>query len=85
MKFNLPEELSQKTVESRLKPGRKIFVARPGPVSAMVTVEAHVVEAILQLAMMRQPITPNVALEFMYDLVKGTVVESDIYQWKKNI
>jgi hypothetical protein len=85
MQFNLPEELPQKTVESKLKPGRKIFVAHPWPVSAMVTIEAHVLDAILQLAMMRQPITPNVALEFMYDLVKGTVVESDIYQWKKNI
>jgi hypothetical protein len=75
MKLNLPEELSQKTVENCLKPGRKIFVAHR-PVSAMVTVEAHVIDAILQLAMMSQSITPKVALQFMNDLVKGTVVES---------
>jgi len=38
-------------VESRLRPRRKVLVANPGPVSPMVSVELHVVDWILQLAL----------------------------------
>jgi len=42
-----------KSVESRLRPKRKVLVGNPGPVSPMVVVKVHVVDWILQLAAMR--------------------------------
>ncbi len=51
--------LDYKSVESRLRPGRKVLVGNQGPVSPMVTVEVHVVDWILQLAAMRQPVTKD--------------------------
>jgi hypothetical protein len=54
-RYDLPEVLDYKSVESRLRPGRKVLVENRGPVSPMIGVEAHFVDWILQLALIRQP------------------------------
>ena len=61
-KFDLPDDilLSKDTVMSHLKPGRKLLVAHHGPVSPMVAIEAHLIDLILQLASMQQPIMPKI-------------------------
>ncbi len=82
-KYDLPDVLDYKSVESRLRPGRKVLVGNRGPVSPMVTVEAHVVDWILQLAAMRQPVTPKMALQLINSIIKGTGVEDMVCEWKK--
>jgi hypothetical protein len=70
-------------VESRFRPGRKVLVGNRGPVSPMVTVEAHVFDWILQLAAMRQPVTPKMALQLINSIIEGTGVEDKVREWKK--
>jgi hypothetical protein len=70
-------------VESRLRPRRKVSVANPGPVSPMVSVEAHVADWILQLASMRQPVTLKMALQLINSMVEGTEVQEKVCEWKK--
>jgi hypothetical protein len=68
-KYNFLDVLDYKSVESRLRLGRKVMVGNQGPVSRMVTVEAHVVDWILQLAAMRQPIIPKLSLQLINSMV----------------
>lgn len=82
-RYDLPDVLDYKSVESRLRPGRKVLVANPGPVSPMVSVEAHVVDWILQLASMRQPVTPKMALQLINSMVEGKEVQEKVREWKK--
>ncbi len=49
----------------------------------MVTVEAHVVDRILQLAAMRQPVTPKMAHQLINSMVEGTEVKEKVHEWKK--
>ena len=82
MKFDLPVPLLREVIRSRIREGRKLLVAHPGPVSPMVSVEAHLLGAILQLATMRQPIMPKIALEFINSMVQGMTTEKEIIEWK---
>ena len=49
----------------------------------MVSVEAHVVDWILQLASMRQPVTPKMALQLINSMVEGKEVQEKVREWKK--
>jgi len=48
----------------------------------MVSVEAHLLDATLQLVTMRLPVTPKIALEFINSMVQGTIIEMEIIEWK---
>jgi hypothetical protein len=82
-RYDLPDVLDYKSVESRLRPGRKVLAANPGPVSPMVSLEVHVVDWILQRASMRQPVTPKMALQLINSMVEGTEVQEKVCEWKK--
>jgi len=82
MKFDLPVPLSREVICSRIREGRKLLITHPGPESPMVSVEAHLLDAILQLATMRQPIMPKIALEFINSIVQGMTTEKEIIEWK---
>ena len=82
MKFDLPVPLLREVVCSRIREGRKLLIAYPGPVSPMVSVEGHLLDAILQLATMRQPIMPKIALEFINSMVQGTTTERKLLSEK---
>ncbi len=79
-RFDLPDVLDYKSIESRLRPGRKVLVGNRGPVSPMVSVEAHVVDWILQLASMRQPVTSKMVLQLINSMVEGTEVKKQVIE-----
>jgi hypothetical protein len=82
--FNLPEDsISKETVQSRLRVGRNLMVAHPGPNSPMIAIESYLVDMLTTLAAMRQPVTPAVALEMINSMIQGTVTESEVREWKK--
>ena len=49
----------------------------------MRAVEAHLLDIIQQLAAMHQPITPTEAIELAISLVRGTVTEQEMKNWKQ--
>ena len=61
-KFKIPNDVSSSkaTVISCQKPGRKLLITHHGPVYPMVATEAHLINLILQLASMQQPIMPKI-------------------------
>ncbi len=84
--FDLPEDsISKETVQSRLKAGRNLMVAHPGPNSPMTAIESYLVDMLTTLAAMRQPVTPDVALEMINSMIQGTVTESKVREWKKKV
>ena len=76
--LHTPDKISKEIVRTRLRNGRNIMVAHRGPVSPMIKVEAYLVEVILSLSAMRQPVTPPIALELINSAVKGTATEQQI-------
>ena len=84
-KFDIPEEISlcKDTMMSHLKPGRKLLVVHHGPVSPMVSIKAYLIDLILQLAYMQQPIMPKIFLAFMNSMVQGTITANEIVECKK--
>ena len=82
MKFDLPVPLLREVIHSRNREGGKLLIVHHGPVPPMVSVEAHLLDAILQLVTMRQPITPKIALEFINSMVQGTATDKEIIEWK---
>jgi hypothetical protein len=84
--FDLPEDsISKETVRSRLRAGRNVMVAHPGPNSPMIAIESYLVDMLTTLAAMRQPVTPAVALEMINSVIHGTVTESEVREWKKKV
>ena len=49
----------------------------------MRAVEVHLLDVILQLTVMHQPIMPTEAIELANSLIKGTVTEQEVLSWKK--
>ena len=61
------------------------MVAGHGHVSPMVHIESYFLDVILQLDVMRQPVTPAIALEIINSMIKDTTIEVQIVEWKKKI
>jgi len=58
------------------------LVAKCGLVSPITAVKAHLLDVMLQLAVMRAPIMPKIGLEIANSMVKGTITEAQIVEWK---
>mmetsp|Transcript_8799 Transcript_8799/g.12803 ORF Transcript_8799/g.12803 Transcript_8799/m.12803 type:complete len:342 (+) Transcript_8799:694-1719(+) len=72
--------VTKETVRSRLKPQRKLMVANTGVVSPMVRMEGYFVDIFLTLGAMRQPSNATEGLQIINSMIKGTVIETDIYK-----
>ena len=84
-KFDLPEDVSLNvdTIHTRTShEHRKLLVAKRGPVSPIAAVEAHLLDVMLQLAVMRAPVEPKIGLEIANSMLKGTITEAQIVEWK---
>jgi len=83
--FNLPPKymVTKETVRSRLKPQRKLMVANTGVVSPMVRMEGYFVDIFLTLGAMRQPSNATEGLQIINSMIKGTVTETEVLEWKK--
>ena len=55
-----------------------------GQESPLAPIEPIIVEIILQMARIRQCLTPSRALRLVNDLIDGTKIQQDLIQWKKN-
>ena len=84
-KFNLMKDvnLPKGTIHSMLQGNQKLLVAHPGPESHMRAVVVYLLDIILQLAAMHQPINPIEAIELTNSLIKGTLSEQEVLSWKK--
>ena len=56
-----------------------------GQVSQLERIEPIIVNIIVQLAQMRQCLTPNKELILVNSLIAGTRIQSELVQWKKTI
>ena len=86
IKFNLllkDVNLQREQFIQGFKGNWKLLIAHLGPESPMRAVEVHLLDIILQLAVMHQPITPMEAIELANSLIKGTVTEQEVLSWKK--
>jgi hypothetical protein len=82
-KFSLSEgSLNIKTLLTRVKRG-KLTCSGRGRVSPMIALEAHFLDALLQLAAMRQPVTTKQALQLINSMVTTTNLKQSIIAWKK--
>ncbi len=70
------------TVLTRLKSKRKPTTAGKGNVSPLIALEAHFLDIILQLAVMRQPLTPSGAIQLINSLVETSYFQREIIEWK---
>jgi len=59
------------------------MVAGCGHVSPMVHIKSYFLDAILQLAVMRQPVTLTIALEKINSMIKDMTIEAQIVECKK--
>ena len=51
----------------------------------MVHIESYFLDVILQLAVMRQPVIPTIALKIINSMIKDTTIEAQIVEWMKKI
>jgi hypothetical protein len=63
-----------------LKLNRKIIAAGKGNVSKLIALEAHFLDIILHLALMRQPLTPHGVISLINSLVERSDLHHDIMQ-----
>jgi len=54
-----------------------------GQVSQMQKIEPTIVEIILQMARIRQCLTPSTGLQLVNSLIKDTTTQKDLLEWKK--
>ena len=54
-----------------------------GKISPLQRMEPTVVEIILQMARIRQCLTPSKGLQLINSLIKGTQLQKDLIAWKK--
>jgi hypothetical protein len=82
-KYSLEEgSISKHTILMRLREERKTVTGGQGHVSPMIGVEVHLVDVILQLASMRQPLTATAALNLINSMVEKSKVEKEVIEWK---
>ena len=81
---DLPKNLPMKDkCKAHLWKGRKLLVVHWGKVSPMSWVEVHLVDVIMTMALMQQPITPKLGIVFTNSMVEGTDAEHEINEWWK--
>ncbi len=71
------------TLLARLKPGRKVITAGRGNVSPLITIEAHFLDMLLQLAAMRQPLTARGALNMINSMISSSNLQQYVTEWKQ--
>jgi hypothetical protein len=83
VKYNLDKSVNIccGTVWQRVK--RNSNGGQIGQTSPMLEVETYLVELILKLAEMRQPITTSQGLQLVNSLINGTSIKKHVIEWKK--
>jgi hypothetical protein len=81
-KHFLPEDTTICTGTIRQRVKRNGNSGHVGQTSPMVQVEPYLVELIIKLAEIRQPITTSQALQLANSLIKGKSIQKQIIEWK---
>jgi hypothetical protein len=58
------------------------LVASFGPIPCVLELEPFFVETIMNLAAMRQPVTPTEALQFINSTIRSSGLEGKVKDWK---
>jgi hypothetical protein len=83
------DEIKPKTIYSRVSRHvknpemHKLETMHPGTSSPLADVEANIVEIILGMQQIRQPLTKLEVIKLMNDAIKGTALEEDFAKFKK--
>jgi hypothetical protein len=85
-KNNLGEgSISKYMLLMRLREMRKTITGGKGHVSSMISIEAHFIDLILQLASMHQPLTATDTLNVINSMVETSKLGKEVMEWKKKI
>jgi hypothetical protein len=78
-RFDVPvSNLKVETTRTRTKPGRKFKYLKPGPLSSMAGVEAHLLKCVLLRGEMRQPVSCAERLELASSFIQDTVAQDQL-------
>ncbi len=82
--YNLDEgTVKRSTFLKRLQQNRKTITAGKGNVSPLLRIKGHLVDMLLMLASMRQPVTALEALNLINSMVETSELKNDIIKWKE--
>eukprot|EP00985_Skeletonema_marinoi_P032003 scaffold37996_cov205-Skeletonema_marinoi.AAC.1 len=87
--YKVTDEIKAKTIYSRVSRHmknpemHKLESMHPGTSSPLADVEANIVEIILGMQQIRQPLTKLEVIKLMNDAIKGTALEEDFAKFKK--
>ena len=86
-KNNLPDDLtiSKQSIRQRLKPSQNLVVvnSHPGHTSPLADIEQDVVNIMIQMARLRQCVTPTQAIQLINAVIKGTTAQKKLESWKE--
>ena len=86
-KNNLPDDLtiSKQSIRQRLKPSQNLVVvnSHPGHTSPLADIEQDVVNIMMQMARLRQCVTPTQAIQLINAVIKGTTAQKKLESWKE--
>ena len=83
-KRNLPDDcvIKSDTIRRRIS-RRRPFVTQVGTVSPLASIEDAVVDIIIQMARIRQSLSPSKGLKLVNDMIEGTELQEDLVKWKE--
>ena len=83
-KRNLPDDCVIKcdTIRRRISRHRP-FVTQVGTVSPLARIEDAVVDIIIQMARIRQSLSPSKGLKLINDMIDGTELQEELVKWKE--
>ena len=80
---NIQFEIKPQTIHRRVNRGIIKHTHRSGHISPLEAVEFTAVTIIIQMAMIRQPLTPSKGLSLINDLINGTTLQEKLVKWKQ--
>ena len=75
--------VSKSTIHQRLKNNLIVLNSHPGHTSPLAEIESDVVEVLIQMARLRQCVTPSQAVQLINSMISGTAVQRKLIEWKK--
>ena len=85
-KRSLPDNVEIKTdfVRQRISRGNKFVVTTKGGVTtSLYALEPTIVTIIIQMARIRQCLSPSKAIELVNSIIKGMPIQNELVKWKK--
>ena len=83
----LPDDyvINKSTIRQRLKKKQNlmVYVDHPGHASPLSQIEPEIVAVLIQMAQIRQCLTPSQAIHLINSMIKGTPIQKELIQFKE--